>query len=72
MGEQKARAVARVTVTLELKVGGTWGSDCKIDQVYKQAKDSAMLLLNQTFDNNRDVSISGKPKVEAIIIPENL
>ena len=33
----RTKTGAKVTLTLELTNLGSWGPDCKIDQVYKQA-----------------------------------
>lgn len=46
MNKIEARARVRVTVEIEIP-GGAWGSDCTIDQVYKQAKETAIGTLRQ-------------------------
>ena len=46
---------ARVRVTLEIDVPGTWGDDCTTGQVVKQATDSALGTIA------RGVTIGGRP-----------
>ena len=70
MAEKRIQSVARVTVVLEIKVDSVWGPDCTVEQVYKQAADSAKLLLAQKFNSHTNVSIVEKPKVTAVLIPE--
>jgi hypothetical protein len=67
----RIQAKAKVKVTLEIKIDSTWGSDCTISQVHKQATDSALLLINQSLSTYSGViSIHGKPIVEAVVLPE--
>lgn len=42
MSEKRVHAHARVTLTVEIAVTDTWGEDCKLDQVYRQAAQSAV------------------------------
>ncbi len=58
-----ARAV--VTVTLELRVSGSWGEDCTIAQVYRQAEASARGIIRNKLGT--DVQIKGEPKVTAVM-----
>lgn len=57
---------ARVTVTLELTGLGSWGADCNLEQVYKQATDQAVGRLRNGLDAQK-FKIVGDVKVEAII-----
>lgn len=41
---------ARVQVTLEIDVSDTWGPDCDLGQVFKQASDSAIGVLRGVFN----------------------
>lgn len=67
--DRKVKAKARVSVLLEVSLSDTWGSDCQLDQVYKQAKDSAMNMIHRkmTGGGQRDIRIIGDPKVTAIL-----
>ena len=39
---------AKVSVTLEIEVPDTWGTDCALSQVYSQAREKALYILSQT------------------------
>ncbi len=62
----RSRTGAKVTLTLELTNLGSWGPDCKIDQVYKQALDQAVGRLGRLFQGQSDIRIVGRPVVQAI------
>ncbi len=62
----RTRTGAKVTLTLELTNLGSWGPDCKIDQVYKQALDQAVGRLGRLFQGQSDIRIVGRPVVQAI------
>ncbi|WP_454863338.1 hypothetical protein [Pseudomonas hormoni] len=58
---------AVVTLTVELSNIGSWGPDCKIDQVYKQAVEEAMGRIRRAFEKDaRGVKVVGVPVVKAI------
>lgn len=58
---------ATVTLTIEISNIGSWGSDCKIDQVYRQAREEAVDRINRAFkDDKRGVRILGPVVVKAI------
>ncbi|MGX1127364.1 hypothetical protein [Pseudomonas sp. HLS-6 TE3448] len=58
---------AKVTITLELSSLGSWGPDCTIDQVYRQAKEAAINRLNKVFkDHTASTRIVGRVIVEAV------
>jgi hypothetical protein len=66
---KKGRAV--VTVMLEVKLSDTWGSECRIDQIFKQAVDGAKQRIDKMLGSDPDIRIKGKPKVEAILVEED-
>lgn len=57
---------ARVTVTIDMAVGDTWGPECNLAQVRDQATETALGRLNRALDG-RDWQIVGKPIVKAIM-----
>ena len=58
---------ATVTLTIELSSLGSWGPDCQMDQVYRQAKEAAIGRINNAFkDDRRGVRILGPVVVKAI------
>jgi hypothetical protein len=58
---------ATVTLTIELTNLGSWGPDCMIDQVYRQAREAAIGRINRAFkDDQRSVRILGPVVVKAI------
>ena len=67
---QKPRArtttSARVTLTIELSNLGSWGPDCLIDQVYRQAIEAARARVSRAFSGAHTARIIGTPIVQAI------
>lgn len=63
---EKQSAVARVTVTLEIDAASSWGDDCTIAQVYKQAADDAVGRVRSLFNERDAMRIVGDVKVNAI------
>lgn len=58
---------AKVTLTIELTNLGSWGPDCKLDQVYQQAREAAVGRINRAFkDDTLHIRILGPVVVEAI------
>lgn len=44
---KKMRGFARVQVLLEIETtGGSWGHDCSLDQLYRQARENVLGQLN--------------------------
>jgi len=79
MSEKKIRATSRVTVTVEIDTGGSWGADCTVEQVQKQAADSARAALMKGLvldlnsmgkDTKTTARIVGEPKILAILVEE--
>lgn len=67
----RIKTKARVRVLLEVSLSDIWGSDCLLDQVYKQSKDSAINIISQKIaGSERDIRIVTKPEVVAIIVEE--
>lgn len=67
----KVSATARVSLTIEISVGDSWGEDCKMDQVYRQAADSAIGRLQRIVSDAKvvhgGIRVIGEPKVTAIL-----
>lgn len=64
---------ATVQLTLEIKVGDGWGGDCDMDQVYKQARDSAVGMINEALRAGKEslqtrIKIVGTPLVSAVVV----
>ncbi len=58
---------AKVTITIEMMNLGSWGPDCTLDQVYRQAREAAIGRLNKVFkDYVATTRILGPVIVEAI------
>ena len=63
-------ATARVQVTVEI-VAGTWGNDCSLEQVYKQAGEDACNKLTRALNPKDSAPIGrivGTPKVLAVLV----
>lgn len=68
---------ARVTLTIEMDLGDTWGGDCSVAQIQKQAAEAAIGhvrhgLIVHGLTGRRDATqharLVGEPKVEAILM----
>lgn len=63
----KVQASARVQVTIEVEAS-LWGGDCSIDQLYKQAGESAIgAIRNACQKSNQRFTLIGEPKVIGVI-----
>jgi hypothetical protein len=63
-----------VTVTLEISGLGSWGDNCTVDQVWKQAKDDARGVIHsiivEAAKNGHRIRVIGEPEASAVIYPE--
>lgn len=50
---------ATVKIALKLKINSTWGEDCSVAQVKKQAIAAANSMINQSITNDPDIEITG-------------
>ncbi len=62
-------AKAKVTVMLEVYLNDTWGDECTVAQINKQARASAIGLLNRAY-NGKDVQIVGVPEVTSVLVQD--
>jgi hypothetical protein len=61
-------AKAVVNVEVEVSLTDTWGSDCKLNQVYRQAANSAIKMLFDRIDVKPGcLRVIGTPKVTSIL-----
>lgn len=63
-------AKARVQVTLDVELPDTWGPDCRVDQIQKQAAESARQRLSNELKHTK-CAVVGDPKVTAILVEED-
>ncbi|HHH1886675.1 TPA: hypothetical protein ACPY56_004187 [Yersinia enterocolitica] len=57
---------ATVTLTIELSNLGSWGPDCQMEQIYRQAIAAANGRLNKLFAGDKNVKIIAGAKITAI------
>lgn len=57
---------AEVTITITVDVGSSWGEDCKLEQVYKQASQEAVSKIFKLIENQQCIHLIGITKVKAI------
>ena len=75
--EKKVTVRAVVTCTVEVTVDDSWGGDCPMSQVSKQARVSAERRLKLVgsaaagFKDDQKVRFVGEPTVKAIIVEED-
>jgi hypothetical protein len=75
---KRLHATAIVEVRLAIRVPDSWGSECTLEQVQKQASESAINVLRSALvvdhlstpsgRNGPRVSTRGEPKVECIAV----
>ena len=61
----RATTTARVTVQVEVHVG-SWGPECDLNQVYRQASESAISRVRRAFEGVSGTRIVKVSAVEAI------
>jgi hypothetical protein len=59
-------AMAVATVTIEVRGLGSWGTDCSLEQVHRQAREAAIGYL-RNLDKDRRFTIVGQPEIKTII-----
>jgi len=64
-------AKAKVQITVEVDAGAPWGAECTIEQLYKQAADTARSNLTNAFKPQvHGIRIVGEPKIIGIFTEE--
>lgn len=67
MTDKEISATAKVIITVEIdNTGGSWGKDCTVEQIHKQARQGAMNRLGQLIQRERGIRIVGEPRVLGI------
>ena len=75
----RTKTVARVTLTVEIEIAQRWGGHCTMEQVFAQARESAIgaarrgLALHSMVsgvDVKTPARIIGDPKVVAILVDD--
>jgi hypothetical protein len=60
---------ARVRLTLDVVVSDTWTANVQLDQVEKQARESALCALGAAGSNiTAGLSVVGTPEVTAVLV----
>lgn len=62
-------ATATVTLTIEIRADGCWADNTSIEQVHKQAKESAINILNRNVNatEGSKIRIIGTPRIVSIM-----
>lgn len=58
---------ARVTLTLDIAVRSTWGADCSMEQVHRQATEEAVGYIKRLTDKDRNCVLVKDPEVVAVM-----
>jgi len=64
--ERKLTSATRVTVTVEIMPGDTWGPDCTIEQAERQGVESALRDLTGLLKGR--ARIVGEPQVVVVLV----
>lgn len=54
---------AKVTLTVEVTVNSTWGAECSVQQIFKQAREEAIAMVKRDVKN---CAVIGEPNVIAM------
>ena len=66
----KVMATSRVRITLDILPGDSWGEECKMDQVFKQASDEAVAHVRRILRDEilaGRIAIHGDPEVLCVM-----
>jgi len=66
-------AYARVKLVIEVPAGSSWGPECSLDQIYKQAGGETLNKVRNMFDKEYGVGrvrFTEQPEVTAISVVE--
>lgn len=72
--DKRVQASAIVTLKLEITVADTWGADCALDQIYRQAAESAINVIQRAMPrgynqyNTGQVRLLDKPEVVTVLV----
>lgn len=67
----RVTARARVTVTLEIEVPDSWGTDCTVKQVHDQAVDAALAIIEKVKQRGYvHYRILGEPTVLTVLVEQ--
>jgi len=58
---------AIVKMQVEVSLYDTWGKDCKIEQVFKQASNAVISRVNKLLSKDANIRIIGDARVDTII-----
>lgn len=58
-------ATARVKITVDIRVNGSWGKNCTIGQLVDQASSGAINNLNKALADY-DIRVIGNPEVSMV------
>jgi hypothetical protein len=59
-------ASAIVTLKIQVTLNQGWGDECTVEQVKKQARDSALRKVGQWIEKREDIKLISEPEVAAI------
>lgn len=65
MSKPRITAYARATLTVEVTGLGSWGPECSVDQIFRQASESAIGRIVNCREL-RNVRIIGRPKITSV------
>jgi hypothetical protein len=60
-------ADAVATITVEVRNLGSWGTDCSLEQVHRQAAEAAIGYL-RNFDRDSRITVIGQPEIKTVIV----
>lgn len=67
MSEERIGAYATATVNLRIPVTSSWGPECSVSQVWRQAADEVKGIIRNELP--RGVVLVGEPEITAVMAP---
>ena len=66
-------ASAVATITVEVHALGSWGTDCSVEQVHRQAGEEAVNYLRNLakISGTNRLRVVGSPEIKTIIVERN-
>jgi hypothetical protein len=66
---KRLQSRARVQVTLDIAVADVWGADCPMEQIWRQARESALRAIANGLGPG-PLPVVGEPKITAVLVEE--
>lgn len=70
MNLKKISAHCLVRILVEVRTSDTWGAECTIEQIHRQAVEAATNRLKRNIDSSTGIKLVGEPEVLTVTMQE--